>query len=117
MLSKRILELLINNRRFTVQQIALSLDHEYDKVLETVKNLYAENRLYIAAWRSFPEFSLPVPAYARGDKEDAIHPDNIEDPRMSHKRIFRSAREVNMPVFRHWQDIALFGEPSSGIYR
>lgn len=84
----------IGSREMTTMEISKASGIDPDTVYNDIRTLRAEKKMHISGYRG------RAPLYAVGDKPDA---DRIKDEK-------KDEQKVKIQAFRHWMDVALFGE-------
>ena len=109
----RLAALLKDKKPRTISQAAADLGLTESPVYVAAKKLRAEGKIHVSEWKMSPVNNRFIAVWIIGGGEDApkpsrdewVRPGSSED---EHSR--RIAEELARPAFRHWQDVAFFGE-------
>ncbi|NUY33254.1 hypothetical protein F0160_22475 [Paraburkholderia sp. JPY303] len=122
---------IIEDEAMTIPEIAEAMNLYPSSIRGLVYRLHRNSEIYIDRWTISGKAYAYTAMYQVGNMQDAPKP-----PKMSHAerkekmRIYRAnyeetkaeraereyrekvRKELGRPAFRHWQDLALFGEPA-----
>lgn len=121
----------LNSDALTIPDLAETIDLFPSSIRDLVYRLHGERKLYIERWIIVGKSMAYTAAYRLGDLPDAPKPPKMtKEQRAAKMRIYRAnyeqskaqkaereyrervRRELLRPAFRHWMDVALFGEPA-----